>query len=91
MPSIPFPKPTSVPLVGQPLKAHEGFAMATFTCLCRPDNAPQLLRGTDVYGVCLLCRKIYAIVRVEFDRNHGHKTPMVTVGVVGQAEQESTN
>lgn len=74
-----------VPIVGLALKAHVGYAMATFTCLCRPGNEPQLLRGTDLMQGCPHCRKIYRIVKVTFDATTGDNMPTVMIAPVGMA------
>lgn len=87
MATVPFAK-QDVPLVGQSLKAHDGFVMASFTCLCKPGNAPQLIRGTDLAVFCFACRKVFRILKVEFDITKGDQVPKVMIGVAGTVDPD---
>lgn len=88
MPS-PFSAP-ALPIVGQSLKAHDGFVMASFTCLCQPGNAPQLIRGTDLAVFCRACRNVYRILKVDFDLTRGDQLPKVTIGVAGKMPDDGS-
>lgn len=57
--------------------------MASFTCRCRPDNAPMLIPHVDVVKACSHCRHAYVITAIVFDRRQGHRAPIVTVKDVG--------
>jgi hypothetical protein len=58
---------SQVPIVGRPaFRAHHAYVMATFTCGCRPENQPQLIRGLDAPVVCLACQNVYAITNVQY-------------------------
>lgn len=72
-----------VPIVGQAFTVHEGIAMATVTCRCRPDNVPMVIPHVDVVKACTHCRHVYAITAILFNRNQGHVAPSVTVRDLG--------
>lgn len=85
MPPLTFPTP-NVPILGQVLKAHMGYVLVTFTCLCKPTNDPQLIRGTDQAAVCPSRGNVYRIVKVDFDASKGQHQPQVVVALIGRAE-----
>lgn len=80
-----------VPIIGQAFEGHEGFAMATLTCRCKPDNVPLLITHVDVGAVCSGCGNVYGITKVEFDRRKGHARPAVTIEKIGHAEQRESS
>lgn len=80
---------SQIPIVGLPLKAHEGHVMVTLTCLCYQDNPPLLIRGVDMAAVCTRCQNIYAILEVKFSRGAGDKVVNVLVGQVGKKPLET--
>lgn len=74
---------TNIPIVGQAFKAHEGYVLATITCACRANNAPILIRGTDVAAVCSACGRTFGIIKAEYDAVRG--LPLrVTIAQVAQ-------
>jgi hypothetical protein len=76
-------------LVGRPLKAHFGVMLVVINCLCKPDNPPMLIRGTDQSVWCGNCRKIYQIINIEYNYIKNKDTgPLVKVGLMGLMPEE---
>jgi hypothetical protein len=72
-----------LPVVGLPMKPHGGYIFAAFTCLCRPDNKPELIRGADLAVECPHCRNRYQIAAAHFDIREG-KPPVIAIVCLGK-------
>jgi hypothetical protein len=75
-----------VPLVGQPVRVHTVVIMTLFTCQCRPDNPPLLLRGHDTVEICLRCQNVYRLTKATFDAQVNSEVNY-EVAVVGKASK----
>lgn len=81
---IPNINSPNIPNVGMPLKAYCGNIFAFAKCLCDESNEPFMIRGHDQIVGCGKCKRMYQILKVEYDINvQGKFGPNITIGHVG--------
>lgn len=79
----------NIPILGQTHKVYECVPVTTMQCNCRPDNPPFTIAGVDVAKICNVCKAIYGVIAVSFDRSKGDQSTTVTVGLIGRNQEPS--
>ena len=76
----------AVPILGQPCTMNGLAVVAAFTCNCSPEAVAQMIPNLRMGVGCPLCRKVYAIVDVNYGPSRGKDE--YTINVIGRMPDE---